>query len=109
MMGKSDTKITIDDLFISNKSTITIKDAAAILGIGNNSALIMAKEQRFPFVDCVIKVGDENSKGQYKILRVKFLKNITGETYEEQIHYRKELLKERTLDKLISTISTIEE
>jgi len=97
-------KTTIEDLIVSNKLTIAIKDAAEVLEIGVNSALAMAKEQRFPFTDCVIKVGGDGGKGQYKILRVKFLKNLTGESFEEQINFRKSILKERKLDRLISTI-----
>lgn len=94
-------KLTIDDLLFSNQMTIAVKEAAEVLEIGSNSALKMAKEQRFPFVDCVVKVGDENGKGQYKILRIKFLKNITGENYEEQVHHRNNLLMERKKDSSI--------
>ncbi len=115
--NKSSKKITIDDLLFSNQMTISVKDAAEVLEIGSNSALTMAKQQRFPFVDCVIKVGDDNKKGQYKILRIKFLKNITGENYEEQLDHKNNLLKDKNkeasfyseeekikLDKIINTI-----
>lgn len=119
MRGKKNktSKLTIDDLLCSNQTTIAVREAAEVLEIGINSALTMAKEQRFPFVDCVIKVGGDNGKGQYKILRIKFLENITGENYEEQLIHKNNLLKNRNkdfsfyseeekikLDKIINTI-----
>lgn len=110
-------KITLEDLLFSNQMTIAVKDAAEVLEIGSNSALKMVKEQRFPFVDCVVKVGGETGKGQYKILRIKFIKNITGENYEEQVHHKNNLLNDRNkntlfcseeekikIDKIINTI-----
>ena len=88
-------RLTVDDLLLSNSASISLKEAADVLNMGYKTVLKMAKQNTFPAENCLIKLNDNGEYSKYVVMRVKFISYITGLSYEEQLDYKKRILKKR--------------
>lgn len=99
-MNGRNTKInflTVDDLLLMNSTTISLRQAAKVLGWGYDTVKEMAHNGTFPCENCIIQIGPNG--GKYAVMRIKLITFITGENYEEQREHKRKLMIERKLEK----------